>query len=222
MRNPASLSRAVADLFGAHVVATELRSAGDPALLLPGEARHVENAAPVRRQEFSAGRLCARRALAELGIRKFELTVREDRAPRWPPQVGGSITHTDGFCAAVVASLEHVRGIGLDAEVVGSVTEDLWPLLFVAAEIEVLRATPRAHRARAAALRYSAKEAFFKCQHGITGQALEFHDLAIEADSWWRGTFNVSAASPRAVATTLPCPGRYLFIDNLVITGASL
>lgn len=220
--NPARLSRVVADLFGEHVVAAELRCVGDPALLLPGEARHVQNAAPLRQQEFSAGRQCAHRALAELGIAGVALTVREDRAPCWPPQVRGSITHTAGFCAAVVASLQHVRGLGLDAEVVGSVTEDLWPLLFTAAEIETLRTQAGAKRARAAALRFSAKEAFFKCQHGITGRRLEFQDVAIDADSWWRGTFKVSPANPRVAGATLPCPGRYRFEDNFVITGVTL
>ena len=53
-----------------------MRVPGDASLLAPEEAAIVANAVPKRVGEFAAGRLCARRALAELGMsRAF---------PSWP------------------------------------------------------------------------------------------------------------------------------------------
>ena len=97
-RNPATLSATFAGLLPAGVVAAELRTPGDPSLLEPEEALAVANAVPKRVQEFAAGRLCARRALAEFGVVDFPVRAARDRQPIWPEFLVGSITHTRG-CA---------------------------------------------------------------------------------------------------------------------------
>ncbi len=126
MVNPARFSAAVGGLFPPAVIACELREAVDPALLWPEEARHLSSAAvPKRVQEFVAGRLCARRALAELGIVDFPIRVAADRQPCWPAQAVGSITHTAGFCAAVVAARDRILALGLDTEV-GTLESGKW------------------------------------------------------------------------------------------------
>src|SRR5208282_5779110 len=81
------------------IVVVEMHSAGDTAALLPEEAAYLGRSVPKRAQEFAAGRVCARRALAELGVVDFPLRVGEDREPLWPEGTVGSITHTTGFCA---------------------------------------------------------------------------------------------------------------------------
>ena len=103
MDNPATLSPALAGLFPPGVVATELRETGDPHLLLPAEARYLGRAVPKRIGEFAAGRLCARRGLAEFGVVDFAVEMAADRQPIWPAALVGSITHTAGFCASVIA-----------------------------------------------------------------------------------------------------------------------
>src|ERR1700720_856307 len=119
--NPATLSPPLSGLFPAGVVAADLREPGDPALLLPAEARYLGRAIPKRAREFAAGRLCARPALAELGILDVAIEVGDDRQPIWPDSMVGSITHTAGFCAAVVAERRVVGALGLDREAVGEV-----------------------------------------------------------------------------------------------------
>jgi len=101
--NPASLSPILAGLFPQGVVAAELREPADAALLLPEERQSCSGFGSKRLEEFAAGRVCARRALAELGIIGFPLPADDDRRPCWPRDVAGSITHTTGFCGAVVA-----------------------------------------------------------------------------------------------------------------------
>src|SRR5216683_504111 len=132
--NPAILSTHLGALFPPGAVAADLREPGDPELLLPAETVYVERAVPKRVQEFAAGRLCARRALAEFGIVDFPIKVADDRQPIWPDSMVGSITHTAGYGAAVVAERQSAAALGLDSEVVGDVNAEVWRRICVPAE----------------------------------------------------------------------------------------
>src|SRR5271156_5942036 len=151
-RNPARLSASLKNLFPAEVVGAELSEPGDPQQLLPEEAAHLGRAVPKRVQEFAAGRLCARRALAEFGMPDFPVRVAEDRQPIWPDSLVGSITHTAGFCAAVVAERRHIQALGLDSEVTGDVKVEIWSHICLPGEIAWLRSLPTSQQAAAATL----------------------------------------------------------------------
>ncbi len=128
------------------MAAAELRMPGDVSLLLPAEAACLGRAVRKRVQEFAAGRLCARRALAQFGIENFALRVRGDRQPDWPPAMVGSITHTDGLCAAVAGPSAHFAGLGVDSEIAGEVKRKIWPRICVAGEIDWLHSLPAAEQ----------------------------------------------------------------------------
>ena len=224
--NPATLSPLLTALFPPGVVAAELRVDADPSSLPAEEMRHVEQALPKRQREFAAGRLCARRAAAELGIIDLALPMNRDRRPCWPTALVGSITHTAGYCGAVIAERSRFRSIGVDAEVVGHVTEDVWPQLFTPSEVAWLRARPRREQPRCAAAVFSAKEAFYKCQYDVTSRWFEFDEVALELcfdrpdagsfDVWLRTRVeSLEDALPRAA-------GRFRFHDGLVLTGMTL
>src|ERR1700761_3617241 len=72
--------------------------------LFPDEEALLGRAVEKRRREFAAGRGCARRALAALGLPPAPLLPGEGGAPRWPDGVVGSITHCAGYAAAAVAA----------------------------------------------------------------------------------------------------------------------
>ncbi len=224
--NPATLSTRFRDLFTAGVVAAELRAAGDPALLLPAEASHLGHAVPKRIQEFAAGRLCARRAMAELGIRDFALRAADDRQPVWPDGIVGSITHTAGLCVAVAAEKRLVAALGIDSEVVGEVTGDIWPTICGPGEQAWLDLLPAQERAAGITLIFSAKEAFYKCQYPIAGERLNFHDLFIEPVAWGGAgaAFKVHATRRLKFAehAVLPMVGQYLFHEQFVSAGLAL
>lgn len=61
-------------------------------------------------------RRCARAAGQTLGLRLNDLPRRDDGAPVWPRGCTGSLTHTAGYCAAVVSTAPTIRAIGVDAE----------------------------------------------------------------------------------------------------------
>jgi 4'-phosphopantetheinyl transferase EntD len=210
-------------LFPPGALVAELREAGNPAALKPAEAKHLKRAVPKRAQEFAAGRLCARLLLAEFGIEDFPIEMAEDRQPLWPQTLVGSITHTTGFCAAVLAERTRVRAVGLDSEISDSVKAELWPSICTLAEIDWLRSLPESQQARAATLIFSAKEAFYKCQYPLTRQFLTFRDVIVEVSGWDGpgGTYTILPTRRIAFAEqwALPLHGRYLYHEQFVSAG---
>ena len=150
--------------------------------LLADERSQIEAAAEKRRAEFTAGRVCARRLLREMGIEDAPLLSDDDRAPRWPAGVIGSISHSGGLCAVAVAWADDVSGIGLDLERAEAVREKIWPRICRPAEIERLRAEPEDKRAQLATLLFSAKEATYKCLFPGSRVPLGFQDVELELD----------------------------------------
>jgi 4'-phosphopantetheinyl transferase EntD len=225
--NPAVLSDAVRGLFPDGTVAAEMREPGDPSRLLPEEAACLTSGAvEKRRREFAAGRLCARRAMAELGVHDFALRVGADRQPLWPDSLVGSITHTGGLCAAVVAPKTSLAAVGLDSEVVGSVAPDLWPTICLPVELGWLESLPAAQRAAAVTLIFSAKEAFYKCQYPVTAEWLNFDDLQVEPLEWGpsAGAMQIRARRSLRIGdrVTLPVFGQYVFHEDFVTAGVAL
>ena len=120
-----------------------------------------------RVQGFTASRLCARRALAEFGILDFPVQVAVNREPLWPQSLVGSITHAEGFSAAVVAQRRMILAIGIDCERADYVTPDVWDLICTPTESIWRASLSLDERIAAAALLFAAKEAFYKCQYPL-------------------------------------------------------
>lgn len=234
MSRCAALWPGLASLFPDGVVAAEMQAPGDASLLAPEEAAVVANAVPKRVGEFAAGRLCARRALAELGIVDIPVGAAPDRQPIWPEGIVGSITHTDGLCAAVVAERKLMRGIGIDAEPAGSVKAELWRRILIRTELDWLASLEVHERAAAATLIFSAKEAAYKCQYPATGERLSFSDLSVTVSDWGaeRGALRVTPTRAIALgrlttpeiesAACCELPGAYRRNDGFVSAGIFL
>ena len=224
--NHATLSTSLGTLFPPGAVGADLRGPGDPGLLFAAEAVHVERAVPKRAQEFAAGRLCARRALAEFGVIDFPIRVADDRQPIWPDSFVGSITHTEGYGAAAVAERRRMRALGLDSEIVGQVKKPLWTAICTPGELAWLRSLPPSEQAAAAAVIFSAKEAFYKCQYPLTRERLNFFDAVVEAVTQPASTGTFSIRSTRRIAfedrTSMPVQGRYLIHGDEVTAGIAI
>jgi 4'-phosphopantetheinyl transferase EntD len=186
--------------------------------LLAAEAAQARRMAAPRRREFALGRACARRALAELGFRDQPLLRGADRAPRWPAGIVGSLTHTQGFCAAAVARRGGLLALGLDAE-----CERLSPRaaqrVLAAAEREQLGQLPSPPACGSETLGFSAKESVFKALYPLSGVRLGFRDASLEFDPTAR-RFRVRLRPERESA--LPAgtwlEGRYLVAEPYVVT----
>jgi 4'-phosphopantetheinyl transferase EntD len=203
------------------VVGAALHRPGDPQWLLPEEREHMRQAVAKRVQEFAAGRHCARAALRHLGVIDPPLPVNDDRTPRWPPGVVGSISHTEGYCGAVVAHARQVRGIGIDAEVASRVPEQFRDRICTREELTWIDALPRERRADGLALAFAAKEAAYKCQFPITGNWLDFRDVAVTPDDAALGgmSFSLRLVGQQKPAPQFPTTGRFVLAGRLVLAG---
>lgn len=146
----------------------------------PLEAGYVASAAPKRRRDFALGRFCAHEALVQMGRDEPAIPIGASGAPVWPAGIVGSITHTQGYAAAVVAARNRFQAIGIDAERIGGVTEALMPRLFGPAEQQWLMMLEAERRITALTVLFSAKEAFYKAFSGQTSDRLSFKNIHIE------------------------------------------
>jgi 4'-phosphopantetheinyl transferase EntD len=160
----------------------EIWDQGQAVDIRPGEFRHVAGSAEKRRRDFALGRSCARAALAQLGHGDAVIAKGDDGAPVWPSGIVGSITHTNGYAAALIGENRHFAGIGIDAERAGGVTPDLWPRLFTAAEQETL--SVQIDPLASATLFFSAKEASYKALALKTALVFREIEIALKQDGF--------------------------------------
>ena len=185
----------------------------------PDEAAAVAGAVAKRRQEFAAGRACARRALAMLGSPPIPLPSTARRAPAWPDGYVGSITHCAGFCAAVAAGSDTVRSLGLDAEAAAPLDSELVAMVCAPAERSAFAHLPPPAASDWPKLAFCAKEAFYKCVDPVWRNFLDFLDVrvAFRIDpSRDQGTFSMTGPGPAA-----PVIGRWAVDGERAYAGAT-
>jgi 4'-phosphopantetheinyl transferase EntD len=162
------------------IMLAETTGSAADGVLLPEEALALGQVSDTRRRQFTAGRICARRALADLGHPSTPILPGPDRAPLWPRGIIGSITHCDGYCAAAVAREGSFAAIGIDAEPDAALPEEVLERVTVPEERAWLRERPAA--LNWARLLFSAKESVFKAWFAMTGEWLDFTDACVAID----------------------------------------
>jgi len=134
-----------------------------------------------RQAEYLAGRLCAREALRRVtGIASVP-AVGADRAPQWPAEVSGSITHGSGWAAALAAPRSTWRGLGLDVEqrLPAARAERLAGEILTPGELQQLHALAPEQRAERISLTFSFKESLFKALYPLVLQRFYFQDAEL-------------------------------------------
>jgi 4'-phosphopantetheinyl transferase EntD len=113
-----------------------------------------------------------------MGLTPGALPVGPDRAPIWPQEVVGSISHCNGFVGAVVASTQRFAGVGLDAEVATPLESNL--VQDVCTDQEMAGAGQvHPDMLMAAQLIFCAKEAVFKAVYPACSVWLNFGDVEL-------------------------------------------
>lgn len=152
--------------------------------LHPLEKTLVSQAVDRRKAEFGDARWCAHQALEQLGAQKEvarQPILRGERgAPIWPEGYTGSMTHTDGYRAAVVAPLSTVRSVGVDAEPAERLPDGVLNSIALRSEIGQLTKLVDAGLDHADRLLFCAKEATYKAWFPLTRRFLDFHEAEID------------------------------------------
>ena len=156
----------------------------DPSLLAIGDFQRsavpppasIQRSVAKRQAEFLAGRLCARAALQQLDGLDCVPAIGEDRAPVWPAHISGSITHSTGHAAAIVAHKTQWRGLGMDLENLLTLerAERLAGEILTPDELQRMAAGPREQIAQWVTLTFSAKESLFKALYPIVQKRFYF------------------------------------------------
>jgi 4'-phosphopantetheinyl transferase EntD len=208
-------------LFPPEVAVAALDPRTARAGLLPEEAPAVAGAVDRRRREFTAGRLAARRAMAELGAPARPIPSGPDRAPRWPDGIVGSISHTPTACVAAVARAT-VRSLGIDLEPAAALAPELAASICTGPELAWLETQPAARRGLLATLIFSAKECAYKTRYPLTRTLCGFDAMRIELDPA-AGTWRAILLRPLPpFAAGHPLTGRFALERDLILTAAVL
>lgn len=210
----------IAQLFPASVHTVTGTADADLPPLLPQEEPCVRRAVEKRRREFAAGRACARKALEHFGISGCPLPVGPDRAPMWPDDIVGSITHCEGFVGVAVTRRGRIRGIGVDAERADSLDPELVELICSPWERYWIRADAPRDSVAWPKLFFSAKEAAYKCLSPFCERPLGFHDLEIAVQpSEGRFAIRLSSDAPVSQVAGEELEGRFATSSQHVFTG---
>ncbi len=189
----------------------------------PEEEAFIKKASPARKQEFTAGRLCARKALNRFGMKNFPVLVGENREPLWPPGIIGSISHCKGFCGVVMARRGPIISIGLDVEPLEPLTADVLGLVCTPNEKEWILSGTGSHSQLWSKLIFSAKESAFKCYFPLSQTFLDFQDVEVRVNPG-NNSFTVSLRVPPP--STLPgvrvLNGRFASNRGYVFTGVNI
>lgn len=147
--------------------------------LFAAEAEMLGNVSLRRRREFAWGRHHAREALRQLGFAPVPITSRADRAPLWPSEAVGSISHSSSDCAAVAGRSRNLLALGLDIEDAGPLEANLVPIICTPAE---MRRREWSTSCFGPKLIFIIKEAVYKAYAPATGEFLDFQDVVVRTD----------------------------------------
>lgn len=134
--------------------------------------------------EFSAGRMCAQKAIQKLlhSHYSYEIFREHNGLPLWPKEIVGSISHKKNYCVAICGLKSEFISIGVDIECCEKSDLEIITRICVAPEIECFNSCPLEKKNIFASLMISAKEAFFKYQFPITNLFIDFDDIHIYID----------------------------------------
>ena len=176
-------NKIIRQLFGENVIGEIHRINDNVASLHPDERSLIDKACDKRRHEFSTARLCAKYALAHLGIENAVIGRGGNNEPLWPENVIGSIAHSKDLCGAVVAKKSDSGcSIGFDIEKLRTLKNDIGRIICTKDESYWIKTQPDAAHDLLIILIFSLKESIYKCIFNHNKQKLTFKNCTIIPD----------------------------------------
>jgi 4'-phosphopantetheinyl transferase EntD len=153
----------------------------------PGGALHPDEAAraatwhPKRQATWTGGRLALRAALRACGVAADDPLLPDDRgAPRLPPGVAASLSHTGDLAVALAAPAAGFR-LGIDIERLAPARLNVVDFVLTDAEKALFDALPEDDRWPSLLLRFSVKEAIYKVLDPSLRRWIGFEEVEIPA-----------------------------------------
>jgi len=213
----------VAHLYRPHAIAasTGWADSRHVDVLFPDELPGTETMGAGRLAEFATGRACARQALRAIGAGDTPIPRAGRRVPVWPEGTTGSISHIQGWCVAVAATLGPVAAIGIDVEEVERVRPAVAKRVLTPTELEAIADASEADQQLATAIAFSAKEAFYKAHYQLDPRFIGFDVVHVERLD--DEQFRFHPASPELSAEVVArATGRLSITDGRVTTAVAI
>jgi 4'-phosphopantetheinyl transferase EntD len=212
-------------ILPAEVVAVSRRDDALDGVLFPEEEEIVGRSVEARRREFVTGRVCAREALALLGVGPRAIPSGPKGDPVWPEGVVGSITHCEGYRACAVGRGSDFATLGVDAEVDAPLPEGLLGDIALPEERRRLAALAR-ERPGASwdRLLFSIKESVYKAWFPLAERWLGFEDATVTIDPA-ECTFSARllVSGPRFGKSELTgFSGRWTIAEGVILTAIAV
>ncbi|MDI2127673.1 4'-phosphopantetheinyl transferase superfamily protein [Yinghuangia seranimata] len=224
-RPPSARATVLGSILPPTVRTAELFDDNPGGTLFPDEDHLVALAGEVRRRQFAAGRLCARRALVRLGIPPAPLLRTPHGAARWPQGVCGSITHARTYRAAAVARTRDILALGIDVEPHRPLKDGQLPSIAAPGErthlAELRRHQPAIDWDR---LLLCVKQAAYKTWSPLTGRRLGHDEAVVDIDPD-HGSFTVRVRTAPALVEGRPLttlPGRWTTRHGLLFAAVTV
>jgi 4'-phosphopantetheinyl transferase EntD len=187
--------------------------------LLSEEKAALGRMSDKRRQDFTLGRECAHQALQNLGVKPVPIPRGPAREPLWPPSVVGSITHCEGYFAAVACFKSDITSIGIDAEPHEMLPDGVFETISLHEERLWIASAESDMPWRL--LLFSAKESVFKAWFPLVGTWLRFDHAQIQFDSSMRSFRAIILPSaPRTPRAPVELVGKFHVSAGYVATCA--
>lgn len=177
----------------------------------------VVKSAPARRRSFVAGRLCAERALAQLGHHPASVPRGRAGEPIWPLGTGGSITHNELIACAAVTSRTSATALGIDSEVIVDAAGCPAIEQLCCTEHERVQWAAVANRFLTVTLIFSAKEAYYKAISPTVLRYVDFGEVEVTKIDWRRGLLTLTPIPDRSLAAQVPPAECHFRVDSEMV-----
>lgn len=136
-----------------------------------------------RARDVMLGRACAQLALRQAGARSSYVDASPSRAPVWPDQWTGSISHAAGIAWALVARQADFASLGIDLEHLldGEALESVRSLVLTPRERQFECGPKSGDTAWLSTLIFSAKESIFKCLSPLVREFIDFNEMELSS-----------------------------------------
>lgn len=207
------------------VAAADTRQDVEDAALFRQEEAAVAKAVDRRRREYTTARVCARRAMARLGVPPAPIVSGPRGEPCWPDGLVGSMTHCEGYRGAVLGRRGDVHSIGIDAEPNLPLPEGVLEAVSLPTEREWVGDLTASHPGVCwDRLLFCTKEAVYKTWYPLAHCWLDFAEAAITVDAEaGRFSARLLVEGPRVAGRELrELNGRWAVDDGLLLTAIVL
>jgi 4'-phosphopantetheinyl transferase EntD len=146
--------------------------------LTAGESQSYSSAVNAVLDRAAASRIAARKLLESVGVPDWSMPRKPGNPPDWPAGWVGSLSHSDQFGAAAIASGHSIAGVGIDVELAEPLPSELVNVVVGRGDVAPGGAGDMAER-----ILFSAKEATYKALYPLDRRYLEFHEVLVDFDS---------------------------------------